>query len=51
MLVKQVGQEGDGLDGLSQSHLIGEDNTIAPEVEEEGKRMVFVLTPSFFQIR
>lgn len=31
MLVKQVRQEGDGLDGLSQAHLISEDNAVAPE--------------------
>lgn len=39
MLVEQVRQEGDGLDGLSQSHLISEDNTIAPEEKEEDKMM------------
>ena len=31
VLVEQVGQEGDGLDGLSKTHLIGKDNTVAPE--------------------
>lgn len=31
VLVKQVGQKGDGLNGLSQPHLIGQDNTVAPE--------------------
>lgn len=30
MLVKQVRQEGDCLDGFSQPHLISEDNAIAP---------------------
>lgn len=35
MLMEQVRQEGDGLDGLSQSHFISEDNTIAPEEKEE----------------
>ena len=31
MLVEQVEQEGNGLDGLSEPHLISEDNTVAPE--------------------
>lgn len=33
MLVKQVRQEGDGLDGLSKPHLISEDDAIAPEAK------------------
>lgn len=35
MLVEQVGQERDGLDGLSQTHLVGQDDAVAPEDEEE----------------
>lgn len=43
MLVEQVGQERDGLDGFSQSHLISEDNTIAPEKENKDNRMFVFL--------
>lgn len=34
MLVKQVGQEGDGLDRLSEPHFISEDNAVASKDEE-----------------
>lgn len=37
MLVEQVRQEGDRLDGLPQSHLISKDNTVAPEEEEKDR--------------
>lgn len=40
MLVKQVGQEGDGLDGLTKPHFISEDNAIAPEDEDQEIDMV-----------
>lgn len=35
MLVKQVGEEGDGLDGLSKPHLISKDNTVASKNEKK----------------
>lgn len=42
MLVKQVGQEGDGLDGLSEPHLISKDNTVASK--DKKKKSVGCLT-------
>lgn len=50
MMMKHVGQERDGLDGLSQSHLISKYNTVAPE-EEEDKQTLFltVLKQLLFQ--
>lgn len=41
MLVKQVGQEGDCLDRLPQSHLISKDDTVAPEIEKKKKKKVY----------
>lgn len=38
MLVEQVGQEGDGLDGLPQPHLIGQDDAVAPA---SGERILY----------
>lgn len=40
VLVEQVGQEGDGLDGLPQTHLVSKDYTIAPEDENVEKHVV-----------
>ena len=49
--MEHVGQEGDGLDGLSQSHLIGKDNTVAPKVEEEDKIIFFLLIVFFKHVQ
>lgn len=40
MLVEQVGEEGDGLDGLPQPHLISQDNAVAPT---SGTRIFFFM--------
>lgn len=41
MLVEEIGQKGDGLDGLPQSHLVSKYNTVAPEETKKKKSLSF----------
>ena len=43
VVVEQVGQEGDSLDGLPQPHLISQDNTVAPAQDAATHILVYHL--------